>query len=103
MNPIDMKTHVDHPDIAEVFADGVKMVMISDGIVRVELCASRLDEPRPPSRPTGKTHTAARLAITIPAAIALQDYISRNLAELEKQGMLKRGVAPPSTPTEPKH
>lgn len=66
MNPFEMKARVDHPDIVEVFADDGKIMMTSDGVMSVALGASRIDGLQPRSAPTGKTHTATRLAKTNP-------------------------------------
>jgi hypothetical protein len=100
MNQIEVKTtYVDNPNALEVFADSVRIVSVSDGVMRIELCTTRLDEPHPPELQTAKVTTAIRVALTLPAAGNLHGVLTHHLSELEKQGMVKRMTAP--TPTAP--
>jgi hypothetical protein len=96
-------THVDVPEIREIFADTVRAVNVHDGVPRIELALCRIDEPHPPAPLTGKTFTVARLALSPSAAIALCANLTNALNMMEQEGMLKRvaAVQPPGAP--PKH
>ncbi len=76
MNEIKL-THEDVPGVTETFVDSVHAVMAGDGIVRIEFCTTRLDEPHPPPSPmTGRKTTAARLAMPAKAAAEMIALIS---------------------------
>jgi hypothetical protein len=89
---------VDRPECQETFVDSVRLVGVMDGVVRVELCATRPDEPRPPEPQTAKFYPVARLALTLPAAMNLRNFLSHHLTELEKQGLIKVNTASAATP-----
>lgn len=95
-------TYVDRPEIQEVFADSVKMVSFNDNILRVELCVSRMDEPKPPAAPTSRQYPSARLALTPTATLQLYSNLSSIVAALEKQGVVHRTATPPPA-APPKH
>jgi hypothetical protein len=102
MNVTDLKTsYVDRPEVGETFADALRSAVCRDGVMRVDLCVLRLDDPIVGRPQTGKMYPAIRLAMPISTAIALRDLLSQNLTELEKQGVLKPIVA--QSPAAPKH
>jgi hypothetical protein len=102
MNPIQLKiTYVDLPDVREIFADNISMVSFNDNVLRLELCVTRFDEPKPPALPTGRTYPVARLAITQTGALQLHANLTNLLATLEEQGTLKRNPPMQSAPTTP--
>jgi len=43
-------TYVDHPDIAETFADAMERLIFDGATVRMEFVVNRLDDPKPPHR-----------------------------------------------------
>jgi hypothetical protein len=99
---VQMQTlYVDIAGVQEIFADFVRQVSVKDSVMRIELCVTRVDEPHEKEPQTGKVYTVARIALPIPAALALQEHIALNVAELEKQGLVKRTTAP--SPMTPKH
>jgi hypothetical protein len=71
-------------------------VAVKDQVVRIELCVTRMNDPHPNEARTGTAYTVARIALPIPAALALREHLTLNIAELEKQGLLKRLAVPPS-------
>lgn len=92
-------THVDVPGIQEVFADTVRMVGFTGSELRIELAVTRLDEPKPPKPPTGRTYTAGRLVLTPAAAMQLHSNLTNVVAMLEKQGLVQKNpIAPPPPP-----
>ena len=92
-------SYIDLPGVQETFSDFVRMVVVKDNVVRIDLCTTRLDDPSPEQ--TGKVYPVARLALTIPAALTLQEHLAHQIAEMEKLGLLKRTTAP--SPVSPKH
>ena len=68
-----------------------------DGSVGVELTSRRPHMVKPlPAAPKMRTHTVARLALTIPAAAQLLENLKANLAQ---QGIVPQvAVTPAATP-----
>ena len=91
--------YVDIPTLQETFADFVRLLVVKDNVMRIELCTTRFDDPL--TAQTGKLYPVVRLALPISAAMQLRDYLTQHLAELEKEDTLKCTDAPPSV--EPKH
>ncbi len=92
---------LDRLDCDEVFSDSPEVLGWSrDNVVHLELRTIRPDVTKPGEPQSGKVSPVARLAMTIPVAIALQATLAHHLTELEKQGVVKR-TAP--LPNEAKH
>lgn len=87
-------------DLVEVFVDNVHTVNIVNGVMRVELTATRMDEMRPPKPPTARAVPVVRFAMPLPAAMQMGALITM----AAQQGGLKHDAAPspqapPSTPS----
>jgi hypothetical protein len=94
-------TFIDKVDVPEIFADQMRSVAIGDNVVRIELCSTRFEMLQASRPPSAKVSPAVRLALTVPAAVALHAALSDQLAGLEKQGLLKRG--PVTASSDAKH
>jgi hypothetical protein len=91
---------VDDPLVSEIFVDSPGVGGWSaDGVIHVDLFTLRREPPTPEGE-SAYAQLRARLALTIPAAVALQETLAHHLAVLEKAGFLKRGA--PQT-SEAKH
>jgi hypothetical protein len=77
--------HEDVPGVTETFVDSVYSVMGGDGIVRLELCTTRLDEPQPPAPLTGRRATAARLVMPSTTATELIALLSQHLGPQQQK------------------
>lgn len=95
-------TYYDMPDVREVFADGVRMTMFADGVLRAELTVNRPDEPKGDVIESVRTYPAVRLALSPAAMIQLHHQLGQQIETLEKQGTLKRNPAGPVLP-QPRH
>jgi hypothetical protein len=96
-----VQDHVDDPAVREIFADGVRMVSCGDGVMNLELTVRRPHLVKlPPAQPKIRTHTVARITLTMPAGMILMQNIKTNL---EQQGVMQQ-LAPdaPGAP-QPKH
>ena len=91
--------YVDIPTLPETFVDFVRLLVVKDNVMRIELCITRFDDPHPAQ--TGKLYPVVRLALPISTAMQLRDYLTQHLAELEKEDLLKQTAAP--SPVAPKH
>ena len=87
-------TYVDRPEASEIFADTVEKLSFDGQTLRLELCVTRMDDPKPPSPPTGKKYTACRLVLPPLAALDLVNKLQQLVAMLEQQGIVKRNVPP---------
>lgn len=96
MNEIKL-THEDVPGLTETFVDSLHTVMAADGIVRIEFCTTRLDEPHPPGPMTGRRTTAARLAMPAKTAVEMIALVSPHLGPQQAPAIAPQ-PAPPATP-----
>jgi hypothetical protein len=98
---IDLVTdHVDDPTVREIFADGVRLVSCTDGILQLELTVRRPHFVKlPPAPPKIRTHTVCRLTLTGMVGAQLAQHITTNL---QQQGVLK-AMTPVTPASQPKH
>jgi hypothetical protein len=91
--------YVDVPSIAETYADTVKGMMFDGQSVRLELCVTRMDEPKNgSSAPTGKRQTACRVVLPLSAALELSTQLGRMMNTLAHRGAeLKAKRAQPAS------
>lgn len=94
-----VKDHVDDPTVREIFADGVRVVSCTDGVMTVELTARR-PYLVSPTAPKMRTHTVARLALTVQAGTQVMEQIRANLEQMV--ALQLKQVPAPVGPT-PKH
>jgi len=95
---------IDRPDLPEVFCDAVGLSTFDGNSIRVELCVTRLNPPKPPEPPTARRYVAARLVITPEASVDLWNQLSGMVRVMEEKGMVRREAprsAPPAPPTSP--
>ena len=89
--------YVDVPEISETYADAVRGMMFDGQNVRLELCVTRLEEPKKGNgQISGKRKTAARVVLPVSAALELSNQLGRVLTTLAKRGAerkAKQGAA----------
>jgi hypothetical protein len=79
--------YVDVPGISETYADTVRGMMFDGQSVRLELCVTRMSEPKKGSSElTGKRQTAARVVLPLSAALDLSTQLGRMMTTLAKRG-----------------
>jgi hypothetical protein len=79
--------YVDVPAISETYADTVRAMMFDGQSVRLELCVTRMDEPKKDDgQLTGKRQTACRVVLPLSAALDLSSKLGRMMSTLAKQG-----------------
>jgi hypothetical protein len=79
--------YVDVPAISETYADSVRGVMFDGQSVRLELCVTRMDEPKNGSgQLSGRRQTACRVVLPLSAALDLSSKLGRMMNSLAKQG-----------------
>lgn len=96
-------TYVDVPTVTETFVDGVHGVSIHEGVMRMELCVTRVDEPHPPEPLSGKQFTAMRIAMPVVTAVQLHGQLTQILSVMEKQGVIHLKQSPQTPPTTQPH
>ena len=96
--PEDEIRYVDLPDILDTFVDSIGISTLIEGVVRVELCATRLE------RSTGKTKTpnairypVCRLALSPSATLKLHEQLGLMIKGLVESGVLKKAEPPDIT------
>jgi hypothetical protein len=92
--------YVDRPEISETFADSVVKFIFegANNTVRIEFCATRMDDPAGSDPASGKLYTTSRLVLGMAAAIDLANKMTNLLAWLEKQGLVTRNPLASFTP-----
>jgi hypothetical protein len=90
-----------YPTFLETFADSVEKISFDGQSWRVELCVTRMNEPRPPII-SGRKYPACRLVLTPNAGIDLANKLKVIVELMEKQGLIKQVPAtnltvPPGT------
>jgi hypothetical protein len=88
-----------HHQIAEIFSDCLGFAMFDGNTLRLDFAVSRMNEPRPPSPPTGERHTVARLVLSAPCALDLINQMQMMASQLAQTGLIKadQGKIKPET------
>jgi hypothetical protein len=87
-------TYVDRPEIPETYADSVYRVSVEGLNAKLEFVVNRTDDAKPPAPPSGKSLTACRLVIPLPAMIDLHAKLAQLIGALQGQAALKKQIAP---------
>ena len=87
--------NVDIPDLGETFADSLGMTWFDGGMLRLEFCVTRMDEPKPPAAPTGRRYPACRLVLDHKGMVDLINRMQQISGALEQSGMLSRAPSAP--------
>lgn len=96
--PKDKVRFIDRPEIPETFADSIQAATFDGNTFRIELCVTRLDEPKPPAAPTGRRYPVCRLVLTPQTMIDFFNQLQQFVNVMQKQGVLKK-IDPPPTAT----
>jgi hypothetical protein len=87
-------TYVDRPEISETFADSCARILVEGLNAKLEFTVNRMDDPKPPSPPTGKALTVCRVVLPLPGVIDLHAKLSQILSALQAQGIMKVATFP---------
>lgn len=94
MDPTTEAPYVDRPEVAETYADMVRLIHFDGQTVRIEFTVSR-PTLAGQDRAGVELRPAARLVLPPLAAVALHEQLTRLIAALEQSGVIKR-LAPVS-------
>lgn len=94
MEPSAEPPYVDRPEVAETYADQVRLIHFDGQTIRIELTVAR-PMLAGSDRAAIELRPSARLVLTPLAAVTLQEQLTRLIAALEDSGVIKR-VAPVS-------
>jgi hypothetical protein len=86
--------YIDRPECTETFADSVTRIYFDGQTLRIELCASRLDEIKPNTPVTGQRYPVQRLVLTPTAAVDLINRMQQVANALIRAGVLKSSDLP---------
>jgi hypothetical protein len=92
-----MLTYLDRPEIPETYADSLIRASIEGFNVKLEFVVNRMDDPRPPAPPTGKSITTCRLVLPLPGMLQLHAQLTNLIGTLQAQGALKLMTQIPQT------
>jgi|SRR5579862_3062814 len=73
---------IDNPNVAETFADGLQTVGIGNGIITLTFGVTRTEDGKPPKLTRS---TAARLVLTLPAAVEVLQKLNAVMSMLQQQ------------------
>lgn len=97
MSDAEKRNYVPNHDLSEVFADSVTAVAFDGANFRLELGVARGGKPGGGSDAT-TLHPVCRLVLPLSATNDLLAKISSAFADLERQGILKKGKPMQSKP-----
>ena len=86
--------YVDRPEISETFVDSLGVITF-DGNTRLELCATRLDLPKPPDPPTAKRYPVSRIVMTPEATVAVFNQLQNIMNLLQQAGLVTKQEGQP--------
>lgn len=86
--------YMDRPEISETFVDSLGVVTF-DGNTRLELCATRLDPPKPPDPPTARQYPVCRLVMTPETTVALFNQLQNIMNLLQQAGLVTKQEGQP--------
>jgi hypothetical protein len=88
--PTDIQTpqkYVDLPELSEIYANGLRIMLFDGHSFRIELTATRPCLPAP-NKHELEIYPAARLVLSPAIAIELRDQLSNLISLLQEQGTL---------------
>jgi hypothetical protein len=88
--PADKIQYVDLPNLSETFADALGSMTFDGQTARMELCVTRMNEPKPPNPPTARRYPVCRLVLTPEALLELYGHLHQLVDTLEKQGAIHK-------------
>ena len=83
-------SYVDRPEIVDTFVDALHRATFDGVNVRLEFTINRLDDPQPPTPPTGKALTACRVIIPLTGFLAMSKQFETLFGTLRAQGVLRQ-------------
>lgn len=86
--------YIDRPEISETFVDSLGVVTF-DGNTRLELCATRLDQPKPPDPPTARQYPVCRIVMTPEATVVLFNQLQNIMNLLQQAGLVTKQEGQP--------
>lgn len=89
MEPSAELPYLDRPELAETYADQVRLIHFDGQSVRIEFTVAR-PTLAGPNQAAIELRPAARLVLPPLAAVTLQEQLTRLVAALEEGGVLKR-------------
>ena len=98
--PEEQISRIDRPEVPETLVDSLGFFTADGPIVRIELCVTRMDAPKPPNPPTAKRYPVCRLVLTPDVIITLSNQLNNIMSHLEKVGLIvkKEGKPPEAKP-----
>ncbi|SRR5579885_2329718 len=85
--------YVDHPDLAETFADSIGNLSFDGQSLRIEFTVTRMDEVKQGQPMTGRRYPACRLVMPPGAAVDLINRMQQVAAALTQAGVLRQNPA----------
>lgn len=90
-------TYVDRPEISETFADSLGRLTFDGLTLRMEFLVNRMDDPNPPTPPTGRALTACRVVLPLSGVMDMAGKLQMLMAQLQAAGVLRQVQTPPTS------
>jgi hypothetical protein len=87
--------YVDRPEVSETFIDSFHFATFDGTTFRIELCVTRMDEPKPPKPPTARKYPVCRLVMPPQATVELFNQLQTFINIMEQKGLVKGGDPQP--------
>jgi len=92
--PQDPLKYVERPELTDIYSDNIGRGSSDAQITRIEFCVTRLDEPGPKKKVTGKVYPVSRIALHPNAVVTLHKQLSHFIQVMIKNGILKKEELP---------
>ena len=86
--------YIDRPEISETFIDSLHFASFDGTTFRIELCVTRMDEPKPPKAPTARKYPICRLVMPPQTMLEVFNQFQTFVNALVEQGVLKTTPSP---------
>jgi hypothetical protein len=96
--PMESIRYVDRPDVTETFVDSFRLATYDGFVFKIELCATRMDEPNPNEKPTAARYPVCRLVMPPKTMLELYNQLHQFISQFEAQGLLKKTLVTPDDP-----
>lgn len=91
--------YIDIPSVQETFGDSFGLSFFDGNNVRLEMCATRLDDPSGEGPPTARKYPVCRLVMTPEATVELFNHLQNMMVALQQAGLVKTEIALPTGAT----
>ncbi len=81
--------YIDLPELSETFADSFHSLIFDGQTARIEFCVTRMDDLKPPEKPTARQYPSCRLVLDREGMLTLYNQLHQIVTALKQDGTIK--------------